>query len=41
MWEKKEIDPKYLDILHTADSLTKMQQIYHINFQTSYLQRKA
>lgn len=34
VWEKKNTDQKYLDILHTWDSLTKMQQIYHWNFQT-------
>lgn len=39
--KKRNIDQKYLDILHTWDSLTKMQQIYHWNFQTIYLQLKA
>lgn len=39
--EKNNIDQKYLDILHTWDSLTKMQQIYDLNFQTSSFQLKA
>lgn len=39
--EKKYIDQKYLDILHTWDSLTKMQQIYDLNFQTIYLLTKG
>lgn len=34
------IDQKYLDILHTWDSLTKMQQLYQLNFQKIYLQLK-
>lgn len=41
MWKKKNIDQKYLDILHTWDSSTKMQLINHLNFQTIYLQLKA
>lgn len=39
--EKIYIDQKYLDILHTWDSLTKMQQIYDLNFQTIYLLTKG
>ena len=38
---KKNADQKYLDILHTWDSVTKMQQIYDQTFQTIYLQLKA
>lgn len=39
--KKNNIDQKYLDILHTWDSSTKMQQIYDLNFQTIYLKLKA